>query len=107
MMPELSDSELGVRGDPGFLGFGGYLLDWGICIRRWARSGGWKWFVLQSYSYTGSHTMEDKKIVLESASSEELENGAVQSAGWDQKATKQLIRKIDWVLIPWLAFLYL
>lgn len=51
--------------------------------------------------------MEDKKIVLESASSEELENGAVQSAGWDQKATKQLIRKIDWVLIPWLAFLYL
>jgi hypothetical protein len=32
---------------------------------------------------------------------------SVESAGFDQKATKRLIRKIDLVLIPWLALLYL
>ncbi len=32
---------------------------------------------------------------------------SVESTGFDQKATKRLIRKIDLVLIPWLAFLYL
>ncbi|KAK4097550.1 MFS general substrate transporter [Parathielavia hyrcaniae] len=31
----------------------------------------------------------------------------VESAGWDSKATRQLIRKVDLKLIPFLAFLYL
>jgi len=48
--------------------------------------------------------MENKKVVLDSGSSEELERG---SNSYDPAATKKLIRKIDLVLIPWLAFLYL
>jgi hypothetical protein len=51
--------------------------------------------------------MDDKKVVLDSASSAEVENGAVEATVYDEKATKKLVRKIDWVLIPWLAFLYL
>lgn len=33
--------------------------------------------------------------------------GAVERHGFDAQATKALIRKIDWVLIPFLALLYL
>ncbi|KAL2825350.1 major facilitator superfamily domain-containing protein [Aspergillus cavernicola] len=51
--------------------------------------------------------MEDKKVVLESEGSEELERGGLSSNGYDTAATKKLVRKIDLVLIPWLAFLYL
>ncbi|KAL4802528.1 major facilitator superfamily domain-containing protein [Aspergillus unguis] len=47
--------------------------------------------------------MDDKKV-LDSASSQEVERG---STGFDPAATKRLIRKIDIVLIPWLALLYL
>ncbi|KAL4781220.1 major facilitator superfamily domain-containing protein [Aspergillus varians] len=48
--------------------------------------------------------MEEKKIVFDSGSSQELEQG---SNSYDTAATRKLIRKIDFVLIPWLAFLYL
>ncbi|KAL4899061.1 hypothetical protein BDW74DRAFT_189540 [Aspergillus multicolor] len=52
--------------------------------------------------------MEDKKIPLDNGSSEELERGSNSVAGgFDTLATKKLIRKIDLVLIPWLALLYL
>ncbi|CBF84576.1 hypothetical protein AN8955.2 [Aspergillus nidulans FGSC A4] len=52
--------------------------------------------------------MEDKKVVLDSGSSEELEQGFSSNGnGYDTVATKKLIRKIDFVLIPWLALLYL
>ncbi|KAI9366978.1 major facilitator superfamily domain-containing protein [Aspergillus egyptiacus] len=53
--------------------------------------------------------MDDKKVAPDSAagSSEELEQGAVTSSGFSAAATKKLIRKIDLVLIPWLALLYL
>ncbi|KAL4813485.1 major facilitator superfamily domain-containing protein [Aspergillus spinulosporus] len=52
--------------------------------------------------------MEDKKVVLDSGSSEELEQGFnPNDNGYDTVATKKLIRKIDFVLIPWLALLYL
>ncbi|KAL4986725.1 major facilitator superfamily domain-containing protein [Aspergillus falconensis] len=52
--------------------------------------------------------MEDKKAVLDSGSSEELEQGSSSNGnGYNTVATKKLIRKIDLVLIPWLALLYL
>lgn len=48
--------------------------------------------------------MDEKKAVVDSGSSQEIESG---SNSYDAAATKKLIRKIDLVLIPWLAFLYL
>ena len=48
--------------------------------------------------------MDDKKVIVDSGSSGEIESG---SNSYDAAATKKLIRKIDLVLIPWLAFLYL
>ncbi|KAF9888482.1 hypothetical protein FE257_008589 [Aspergillus nanangensis] len=51
--------------------------------------------------------MEDSKIPSDTASSAEVEGGALQFAPYDTSSTKKLIRKIDWVLIPWLALLYL
>ncbi|RDW64422.1 uncharacterized protein DSM5745_09833 [Aspergillus mulundensis] len=55
-----------------------------------------------------SGTTEEKKVPLDAGSSEELERGSNSVAGgFDTSATKKLIRKIDLVLIPWLALLYL
>lgn len=48
----------------------------------------------------------EKTVALDNGSSEELEPG-VSSSGFTQLATKKLVRKIDLVLIPWLALLYL
>ncbi|KAL4964330.1 major facilitator superfamily domain-containing protein [Aspergillus stella-maris] len=50
--------------------------------------------------------MDEKKVVQDSGSSEELERGS-NADGFDSAATKKLVRKIDLVLIPWLALLYL
>ncbi|GES63963.1 major facilitator superfamily transporter [Aspergillus terreus] len=50
--------------------------------------------------------MDDKKIPSESASTAS-ESGGVQASISDPKFTRKLIRKVDWVLIPWLALLYL
>lgn len=38
-----------------------------------------------------------------------IESGSTssQELGYDEKATSKLIRKIDWVLLPFLALLYL
>ncbi|KAJ4203264.1 hypothetical protein NW767_005379 [Fusarium falciforme] len=33
--------------------------------------------------------------------------GSVENAGWSEADTKKLIRKIDWVIIPFVALLYL
>ncbi|KAL5337992.1 major facilitator superfamily domain-containing protein [Aspergillus crustosus] len=53
--------------------------------------------------------MEEKKVVADSGSGSdaEVERAAVVATEYDATATKRLIRKIDLVLIPWLAFLYL
>ena len=49
--------------------------------------------------------------VEDSSSDDKVDNAFIesstQSLGFDEKRTKKLIRKIDRVLIPWLAFLYL
>jgi hypothetical protein len=50
--------------------------------------------------------IDEKKTVLDNGSSDELEQGS-SSAGYSEIDTKKLIRKIDLVLIPWLALLYL
>jgi hypothetical protein len=48
-------------------------------------------------------TMEKSNVeMIESLSSNSSEN-----IGFDEKATKRLVRKIDWVLLPFLALLYL
>lgn len=38
---------------------------------------------------------------------ESLSSPSSDSLGYDDKATKRLVRKIDWVLLPFLALLYL
>lgn len=38
---------------------------------------------------------------------ETISTGSSQDIIYDQKATKRLIRKIDWRLLPFLALLYL
>jgi hypothetical protein len=50
--------------------------------------------------------VDEKKTVVDNGSSDELEQGS-SSAGYSEIDTKKLIRKIDLVLIPWLALLYL
>lgn len=45
--------------------------------------------------------MDDKSIPV--LNSLEL----TESQGFDQKATKKLVRKLDWHLIPFLALIYL
>ncbi|KAL4866497.1 hypothetical protein BDV12DRAFT_199096 [Aspergillus spectabilis] len=53
--------------------------------------------------------MDEKKVVLDSGSGSdgEVERAGVVATEYDAAATKRLIRKIDLILIPWLAFLYL
>ncbi|KAJ1338411.1 MFS transporter ACS family allantoate permease [Microdochium nivale] len=43
------------------------------------------------------HTMDAKSS----------EDGHIEAAGYDAAGTKKLLRKIDWTLVPFLAFLYL
>jgi len=38
---------------------------------------------------------------------ESLSSGSQENLGFDEKATKRLVRKVDWVLLPFLALLYL
>jgi len=61
-----------------------------------------------------SESFSDKKVNLEyhelSEISEKSQDGFVASGAapaYDQKATKRLLRKMDFYLIPFLALLYL
>jgi hypothetical protein len=56
--------------------------------------------------------MDDKKdahtgeaVLVREGSSLSVDN--VESQGFDEKATKKLIRKLDWHLIPFLSLIYL
>ena len=55
-----------------------------------------------STSADNTSTDNNKELVVE-----QLELRGLESAGFDERATKKLLRKIDWVLIPFLALLYL
>jgi hypothetical protein len=44
-------------------------------------------------------------LVQDGSSSTSVDN--VESQGFDEKATKSLIRKLDWHLIPFLSLIYL
>ena len=58
----------------------------------------------ETVSYeTGTKTMDEKTEKLDKFSDSDSD----QYAGFDDKATSRLIRKIDWKLIPFLALLYL
>jgi hypothetical protein len=48
-------------------------------------------------------TSTEKAVGISSPNSEEY----VETQGFDEKATKRMIRKIDWNLIPFLALIYL
>jgi hypothetical protein len=52
------------------------------------------------------HTLAHHK---DEGDAEMIESGSNSSGelGFDEKATKKLVRKIDWVLLPFLALLYL
>ncbi|KAK0702572.1 major facilitator superfamily domain-containing protein [Apiosordaria backusii] len=52
-------------------------------------------------------TTESDSVTNEKAVFKHTDSDAVESAGWDETATKKLIRKIDVTLIPFLALLYL
>lgn len=50
----------------------------------------------------------EKQAINDTELVESVESGSTQSAlGFDEKATRKLIRKIDLYLIPFLALLYL
>jgi hypothetical protein len=54
----------------------------------------------------------DEKVASDSLERESSPDSAppppgYQSVGFDEKATKRLLRKIDYALIPFLALLYL
>ncbi|KAI0136841.1 major facilitator superfamily transporter [Xylariales sp. AK1849] len=56
---------------------------------------------------SGDSTPPSIDVVTKDANVEEVEIGSVEHRGFDAAATKKLIRKIDWVVIPFLALLYL
>ncbi|KAH8723651.1 high-affinity nicotinic acid transporter [Phaeosphaeriaceae sp. PMI808] len=49
--------------------------------------------------------MEEKKIPTESAV--DISSGDVETQGFDQSATKKLLRKLDWHIIPFMSLIYL
>jgi MFS family permease len=53
---------------------------------------------------TESDSVTNEKVTPKGPAVDDIN---VESAGWDEASTKKLIRKIDWVLIPFLSFLYL
>lgn len=55
----------------------------------------------------GSKTPSESKGEIEVGMIENTVAGGSSGAHFDQGATKRLIRKIDWTLIPFLALLYL
>ncbi|KAF1954542.1 high-affinity nicotinic acid transporter [Byssothecium circinans] len=48
--------------------------------------------------------IEDKAIVLPES---DIASGDVETQGFDAKATKKLLRKIDWHIIPFMSLIYL
>lgn len=54
--------------------------------------------------------MEEKKVNAESVVLEatpDISTGDVESQGFDASATKKLLRKLDWHIIPFMSLIYL
>jgi hypothetical protein len=49
--------------------------------------------------------MAEKKVPNEAAI--DVASGEVESQGFDQPATKKLLRKLDWHVIPFMSLIYL
>lgn len=52
---------------------------------------------------------DEKKVVVKVGSSTgSMQVGSdVESAGWDRKATRKLLWKMDWNIIPFMSLIYL
>jgi hypothetical protein len=51
--------------------------------------------------------LEGEKKLAEVDAYESVSSGSQEAIAYDEKATKRLLRKIDFTLIPFLALLYL
>jgi hypothetical protein len=49
--------------------------------------------------------MEDKKVPADTAV--DILSGDVETQGFDALATKKLLRKLDWHIIPFMSLIYL
>jgi hypothetical protein len=49
--------------------------------------------------------MEEKKVPAETAV--DVVSGDVETQGFDASATKKLLRKLDWHIIPFMSLIYL
>jgi hypothetical protein len=49
--------------------------------------------------------MEEKKASTETAV--DILSGDVETQGFDEPATKKLLRKLDWHIIPFMSLIYL
>lgn len=56
-------------------------------------------------SFLPSGIMAEKKVPNEAAI--DVASGEVESQGFDQLATKKLLRKLDWHVIPFMSLIYL
>lgn len=50
---------------------------------------------------------EEKTAGTVGISTPDLSTGEVESQGFDQAATKKLLRKLDWHIIPFMSLIYL
>ena len=54
-------------------------------------------------------TMAEKKVASDTATSAspDIVAGDIEPQGFDQAATKKLLRKLDWHIIPFMSLIYL
>lgn len=50
---------------------------------------------------------ENVEVVESSASASIRDAAESETAGWDQKSTARLLRKLDWNIIPFMSLIYL
>jgi hypothetical protein len=62
-------------------------------------------FIFESNSILSGNMMEDKKVPADTAV--DILSGDVETQGFDALATKKLLRKLDWHIIPFMSLIYL
>lgn len=55
------------------------------------------------------HTQEKKTIQVEESQETSASESVdyVESQGWDDSATKRLLRRLDWHILPFMSLIYL
>lgn len=53
--------------------------------------------------------MDEKKAASDPAilAASDISTGDIEPQGWDAQATKKLLRKLDWHIIPFMSLIYL